>query len=356
MAEANDNLDSSAAAAPAAAPTALAASAAPRGVIPDLLQYPQRYAFFQAVRLLVRWLVRQGIPPEQALGLIRFRNSLALGFPPSEIETIACTTEGAPAVNVTPALMGLLGVSGALPLHYTERFAAWEAESRDGGARAFLDLFSSRQVALFYRAWCKYRLRHPADGEHDRLLPLLLALAGGQPGVADDRDANASDPETLARARFAAALRSRVVSAELIAGVLRAYFQVPVAVEQFSGRWDVLAPDQRTLLARGNCELGGGATAGARLPRPELGMRVRLGPLEREQFERFLPGAAGSRALAGLLDRFAIEVPYRELQVVLRRDAVGGVNLDGATRLGLDGFLCTASGGRDRDDVCYLLP
>ncbi|MDN4036720.1 type VI secretion system baseplate subunit TssG [Massilia sp. YIM B02443] len=354
MAEASDIPGSSSAAVPAAAPTALAAPVAPRGVIPDLLQHPQRYAFFQAVRLLVRWLVRQGIAPEQALGLIRFRNSLALGFPPSEIEAIACTTEGAPAVNVTPALMGLLGVSGALPLHYTERFAAWEAESRDGGARAFLDLFSSRQVALFYRAWCKYRLRHPADGEHDRLLPLLLALAGGAQSATDDLAA--PDPETLACARFAAALRSRVVSAGLIAGVLRAYFQVPVAVEQFSGRWDVLAPDQRTLLARGNCELGAGATAGARLPRPELGMRVRLGPLEREEFERFLPGAAGSRALAGLLDRFAIEVPYRELQVVLRRDAVGGVNLDGATRLGLDGFLCTASGGRDRDDVCYLLP
>ena len=346
MAEASDDLGRSSAA--ATAPAALP------GVIPDLLAHPQRYAFFQAVRLLVRWLGRQGIAPEHALGLIRFRNSLALGFPPSEIESIACTTEGAPAVNVTPALMGLLGVTGALPLHYTERFAAWEAESRDGGARAFLDLFSSRQVTLFYRAWCKYRVRHPADGEHDRFLPLLLALAGARRPT--DEAPGAPAPEILSQARFAAALRSRVVSAELIAGVLRAYFQVPVTVEQFSGRWDVLGPGQRTHLARGNCELGAGATAGGRLLRPELGMRVRLGPLEREAFERFLPGAAGSRALAALLDRFAIEVPYRELQVVLRRDAIGGVSLDGATRLGLDGFLCTASGQRDRDDVCYLLP
>ena len=173
---------------------------------------------------------------------------------------------------------------------------------------------------------------------------------------ASDEAPGTPDPDMLSQARFAAALRSRVVSAELIAGVLRAYFQVPVIVEQFSGRWDVLGPGQRTHLARGNCELGAGATAGGRLLRPELGIRVRLGPLEREAFERFLPGAAGSRALAALLDRFAIEVPYRELQVVLRRDAIGGVSLDGATRLGLDGFLCTASGKRDRDDVCYLLP
>jgi len=330
-----------------------------RGVIPDLLERPQRYEFFQAVRLLVRWLGRQGIAPDHALGLIRFRNSLALSFPAGEIEAIACTTEGAPAINVTPALMGLLGVTGALPLHYTERFAAWEAASRDGGARAFLDLFSSRQVTLFYRAWCKYRVRHPGDGGHDRFLPLLLAFAGAPCAAIERasgaRSADGLDPAILSQARFAAALRSRVVSAELIAGVLRAYFQVPVSIEQFSGRWDLLALGERTLLARGNCELGAGATAGGRLLRPELGMRVRLGPLERRDFVRFLPGAAGSRALAALLDRFAIELPYRELQVVLRRADVGAVSLDGATRLGLDGFMCTASGGRDRDDVCYLL-
>jgi len=330
------------------------------GVIRDLLAHPQRYEFFQALRLLVRWLGRQGIAPDRALGLIRFRNSLALGFPASEIEAIACGADAVAPIEVTPALMGLLGVSGALPLHYTERFAAWEAATRDGGARAFLDLFSSRQLTLFYRAWCKYRVRHPDDAAHDRFVALLLALAGASPDAlgraAEAPGADRLEPALLSQARFAGALRSRVVSAELIAGVLRAYFQLPLTVLQFSGRWDPLGPGERTLLARGNCALGAGATAGGRLLRPELGMRVRLGPLERGDFVRFLPGAAGSRALAGLLDRFAIELPYRELQLVLRQGAVGGVNLDGATRLGLDGFICTTSGAHDRDDVCYLLP
>jgi len=315
--------------------------------IVDLLRQPQRYEFFQAVRLLVCWLAHQGIAPEHALGgLIRFRNSLGLAFPASEIETIVPTTEGVPAVSVTPTLMGLLGVMGTLPLHYTERFAA----VRDEGPRAFLDLLSSRQVALFYRAWCKYRVRHPMEPEVDRFLPLLLALAG-----VPAREDGMSGVEAASLAWFAAPLRSRVVSAESIAGVLRAYFRVPVRVEQFTGRWDVLEPAQRTRLACGNCVLGEGATAGARLLRPELGIRIRLGPLDAHAFERFLPGAEGARALAALLDRFAIEVPFRELQVVLRREDVDGACLDGSVRLGLDGFLCTRTGRRDRDDVCYLL-
>jgi len=318
-------------------------------VIADLLAHPQRYEFFQAVRLLLRWLGRQGIGPEQALGgIIRFRNSVGLGFPSSEIEAIEPGTGDVPAITITPAMMGLLGTMGALPLHYTERFAAWELRNRDEGPRAFLDLFSSRQVALFYRAWCKYRVRQPLAAGADRFQPLLLALAGGASGQQDMAGADAM-------ARFAAPLRSRVVSADLIAGVLGACFGVAVRVEQFTGRWDVLAPGQRTLLAQGNCVLGAGATAGARLLRPELGIRIRLGPVSAAEFERFLPGQEGSRALAALLRRFAIDVPYRTLQVVLRREAVHGVQLGGSARLGLDGFLCTRDALSDRDDMCYLL-
>jgi len=318
-------------------------------VIADLLAHPQRYEFFQAVRLLLRWLGRQGIGPEQALGgIIRFRNSVGLGFPPSEIEAIEPGTGDVPAITITPAMMGLLGTMGALPLHYTERFAAWELRNRDDGPRAFLDLFSNRQVALFYRAWCKYRVRQPLAAGADRFQPLLLALAGGASGQQDMAGADAM-------ARFAAPLRSRVVSADLIAGVLGACFGVAVRVEQFTGRWDVLAPGQRTLLAQGNCVLGAGATAGARLLRPELGIRIRLGPVSAAEFERFLPGQEGSRALAALLRRFAIDVPYRTLQVVLRREAVHGVKLGDSARLGLDGFLCTRGAISDRDDMCYLL-
>lgn len=321
------------------------------GVIPDLLQHPQRYEFFQAVRLLVRWLVRQGVGPEHAFtGLIRFRNSLSLGFPASEIEAIVPTTEGVPALNLTPTLIGLLGVMGTLPLHYTERFAAWELEARDDGPRAFLDLFSSRQVALFYRAWCKYRVRHALEPGRDHFLPLLLALGG-----TSMHQAQRTGVDAASLAYFAAPLRSRVVSAELIAGVLRSHFGIPVQIIQFAGRWDVLEPGQRTRLALGNCRLGEGATAGARLLRPELGIRIRLGPVSAADFERFLPGAPGALALAALLARFAIEVPYRELQVVLRREDVGGASLDGAARLGLDGFLCPGADQGDRDDVCYLL-
>lgn len=324
------------------------------GVIDDLLAEPWRYELFQAIRLLSRWLRRYSLDAETA---IRFENSLSLAFPGSDIESLQLEGggDGGMRLLVRTAVMGLLGAHGALPLHYTERIAAWEHATRDEGPRAFYDAFSSRQVALFYRAWRKYRVRGgPDEHNRDRFLAQLAALGGAgwqRPGQ-DQPDAGLPF-ESLAY--FAAQLRSRVVPAGLIAGVLGEYLQVPVTVEQFAGRWDALGMRDRSRLGENNCDVGLGATLGERLLRPELGIRIRVGPVDSRAFERFLPGASGARALAALLDRFAIEVPYRELQVVLRGDEIDGASLDGTIRLGLDGFLCTQPDKRDRDDVCYLL-
>lgn len=322
-------------------------------VIERLLDEPWRYELFQAVRLLARWLRRQkgGLDVEAAL---RFENVLSLAFPAAEIDSLRVERDkdGAPRLRVRTAVMGLLGVNGALPLHYTERIVAWEHATHDEGPRAFYDGFSNRQLALFYRAWCKYRVRGGLDEQgRDRFLAQLAALGG----VVGRAPFDAGLPfESLAY--FAAQLRSRVVPAGLIAGVLGEYLQVQVEVEQFAGRWDVLPLEERNRLGEHNCQVGVVATLGERLPRPELGIRIRVGPVPAKVFERFLPGAPGAHAIAAMLRQFAIEIPYRELQVVLRREDVSGATLDGRSRLGLDGFLCTRPPGRDRDDVCYLLP
>ena len=108
-------------------------------MITELLAEPWRYEFFQAIRLLSRWLRRYGVAPETA---IRFENSLSLAFPASDIDALQLEQGQAPGgtmrLHVRTAVMGLLGLNGALPLHYTERIAAWEHATRDEGPRAFL--------------------------------------------------------------------------------------------------------------------------------------------------------------------------------------------------------------------------
>ena len=57
-------------------------------VIQRLLEHPQQFSFFSAVRVLDHWLAdaQQGKP---GLSRIRFQNSLSLSFAPSEIEALS---------------------------------------------------------------------------------------------------------------------------------------------------------------------------------------------------------------------------------------------------------------------------
>ena len=334
--------------------------AAREPLIARLLAEPQRFEFFQAVRLLLLALEEQGVPARLAFERhLRFPNSLSLGFPASQVEALeqaALPGSAAPQYRLTPAFMGLLGAHGALPVHYTERIQAWQAAMPDPvdaqAPRAFLDMFSTRMLALFYGAWRKYRIEHAVAGPRDAYLPLLLALAGLPPA------SRAPGVRAEALARYAGVLRQRPASAAVLARVLSDHFGVGVAVLEGVGHWDPLAPEEQTRLggSEGGMQglLGYCTVLGARSWRPDLRVRVRIGPLDRVQFERFLPQGAAARALRTLLGLFATPTLSYEIVLVLRRDALQKPQLaDGGRRLGVDSYLLTGQASADRADMRY---
>lgn len=331
--------------------------------IARLLAEPQRFEFFQAVRLLLLWLEEQGVAPGQAFERhLRFPNSVSLGFPASQVEALeAAPLPGSPwpQFRLTPGFMSLLGAHGALPSHYTERIQDWQAQQSDpalaAAPRAFLDILSTRMLALFHGAWRKYRVEHAVQGPRDAYLPLLLALAGlARDGAAPDGVA----PEALAR--YAGVLRLRPASAAVLARVLADHFGVGVAVLEAVGHWDPLHATEQTRLgaraigAGAPGVLGETAVLGARSWRPDLRVRLRIGPLDVRQFERFLPAGAGARALRTLLGLFAAPALSYEIVLVLRRDAVRPLRFDAAPRrLGVDSVLASAQVAGDRADMRY---
>lgn len=319
-------------------------------LIARLLAEPQRFDFVQAVRLLLLALGERGIPEQRALARhLRFPNSLALAFPPSQIEAAALEPDG---YRLTPSFMGLLGAHGALPLHVTERLLALPVDGPEAqAARAFLDMFSTRMLALWYRAWQKYRVEHLVAGPRDGFLPLLLALAGVPAGGTFACD---GVPDT-ALAAFAGLLRRRPVSAAVLGRVLSSHFGVAVRVEEDIGHWDPLAPGEQSVIGS-NALLGRRALLGARSWRPDLRVRVRIGPLDRSRYDHFLPGAAGARALRTLLRLFAVPTLAYDIVLVLRQADLGRVQLDtSGRRLGLDSYLLSAPATADRADLRYEL-
>ncbi len=369
----------------------------PTAVIERLFAEPHRFDFFQAVRLLERWFVREeqlasGVVLSQRL---QFRNSLSLAFPASEIAEFKVVTKaaalasGSPGAGVvsslldavaaatdaphdaasarpdsrqikhiemTPAFIGLLGAGGALPVFYTELFAQREATHKDSAARAFMDIFLHRAVVLFYQAWRKHRLAIQYETDRrNRFLPLVLSLAGlghkalrdrlhpSEGGVADD---------TLAY--FAGALQQRPVSASTIQRVLARYFDVTVTLEQFVGRWFTLPVENQTRLGLSNGQLGQGAVASERVWQRDLRMRLTIGPMPQDKFRRFLPGGPAALALRELLTFFTgVSLEY-EVRLALQASHVTPLQLGGAgPLLGWNSFLVTEPATASRCDAGY---
>ncbi|MFY0478149.1 type VI secretion system baseplate subunit TssG [Achromobacter marplatensis] len=349
-------------------------------VIEALLAEPQRFKFFQAVRVLELWFARQeGTRAKNAVPAhLRFLNSSSLGFPASEIAALmAYDKDGVPLedtasrlaalaegklgrVEIEPAFFGLLGGQGALPLHYSEILSHRESAKRDRGARAFFDIFSNRASALFYAAWKKYRMpiRHETEQDH-HYLPLLLALGGiGHPALRDRLHQGDGQVFDESLAHYAAAARQRPVSAAFLQRVLCDYFQVDMRVEQFVGRWYHVPPEHRTQLGMPGAVLGVSAMAGDRIWQRDLRIRLWIGPLSRAAFADFLPGGARAQALEKLLTMFGGMSFEYEVRLIMAQADVAGSVLGGegeGARLGWNSFLCTAPVDADRDDASYEL-
>jgi len=319
-------------------------------LITRLLAEPQRFEFVQAVRLLLLALGERGIPEHRALARhLRFPNSLRLAFPPSQLEAAAPDADG---YRLTQSFMSLLGAHGALPLYVTERILALPAGGGEAdAARAFLDMFSTRMVALWYRAWQTYRVEHLVAGPRDAFLPMLLALAGVPAGGTFAADGVAD----TALAACAGLLRRRPVSAAVLGRMLSGHFGVAVRVQDGVGHWDRLAPSVQSVVGA-NALLGRNALLGARSWRPDLRVRVRIGPLDQARYDHFLPGAPGARALRTLLGLFALSTLAYDIVLVLRQADLRPIRLaPTGGRLGLDSYLLSGPATADRADLSYEL-
>lgn len=341
------------------------------GLIERLRSEPQRFEFFQAVRLLtMHYRRRQCRTDLDVLGqLIRFRSSISLAFPPSEIETLEFQHDELPApsqsgasgmVTLTPSFIGLTGPMGVLPRHYTQHVAERETYHRDGATRAFLDIFTNRAVTLFYKSWLRSRLHLQYEAERaNRFLPQLLSLAGfGLPGLGGRNVGAAGGIADESLAYYAGALRERPRSALRFAQIASDYFQVRCRVEQFVGGWLDLPVHERTALGTANCELGKTTFCGARVWDRQSKMRLVLGPLRKRQFDTFLPDAPAARNLQRLY-RLMVGVTIDcEVQLLLAGCDVAATTLGGPmgnARLGWNGWLATSPARSDAHDVRYML-
>jgi type VI secretion system protein ImpH len=324
-----------------------------------LFDFPFEFDFFQAVRLLhlilndrigVGRIAKPGDEP------VRFKARQSLEFAPSSLHSLSAETD---PPEMTVAFLGLTGIQGVLPHHYTEHILA-RAQSRDFAMAEFLDLFNHRILSLFYRAWEKHRLPvrlqlASANQEVDEFTQYLFDWIGM--GTAGLRGRLAFVDQALLR--YAGLLGQKPACAAALEGILRDYFGVPVEIQEFTGVWYALSREDQCNLEEQDLKnaLGEGALAGDAVWDAQARFRIRLGPLELAQFAGFLPDGAGIEELRDLVRFYVGPVLQFDVQLVLKAEEVPWCRLGDETssgpRLGWCGWLKTAEFQGDAADAVF---
>lgn len=293
-----------------------------------LFEEPYRFGFFQAVRLVQRLnadkrsVGRDAMPHEEA---VRFRSNVSLDFPASEIQELKETVDddsGAEKIEMFLNFIGVVGVSGVMPVHYTEH-ALNRNRYGDTAFWAFTDIFTHRAASQFFRAWEKYRFPYSYERGDDEFTQYLFDLNGlGTKGLRGRMDL-----EDEALLPYSGLITQKPHSARSTAHMVSDYFGIDVRVFQFFGQWFDLDKQSITKLGAANSDLGVDAIIGTRVWDQQSKFRLVLGPLSFLKFQAFLPNGTAYEALRSLV-KFMVGLEFDfDAQLVLRKDQVPGTVL-----------------------------
>lgn len=301
--------------------------------------FDESYAFdfYQAVSLLEKLRrdatsVGTGINPHDEA--VTFSSNVGLAFPETDIARI-----GRPHRETDPARMlvnflGLAGALGPLPAPFAETIFQ-RAVRGDTAARDFLDIFNHRLVSLAYRIRKNHRVglgvnAPPEDSAAKHLFALL--------GLADETMKDRLPFKDRALLEHTATFSNETRSLEGLLAVLRRHFALPIEAIPLTGAFHPIEKEDRSALgpSGGNRTLGRDACLGTRFWDQEATFDLRIGPLNFEEFKRFLPGGDALSPFCALVRLYAGERFHFGLVLILAAGEAPPLTLGkkGSSRLG----------------------
>ncbi len=342
---------------PASRPTPTAADRFP-ALEGALRREGRSFELFQLIRVLEGRRAERGHPGtfgDPSAEVVRLSQNPSLGSAPREVQEIELADTGPD--RLTANTFGLLGGMGVLPHPYSvlvlERQRVGDRSPRD-----FLDIFQHRALSLLYAAWRKGRPELALErGLEDTALSHLLDLVGM--GHEPDEAFPGVRRETIGW--YMGILAAPTRSAPALEQLLMDRFETEVSVEPFIGGWLRLGPDDLCRIGEETEAdlLGAGAVVGDEVWDPHARIRIRMGPLSRDAYDRLLPGAPDHELLRRLVRFFTHDGVEAELQLVLRREEVAGTRLeahsDSSPPLGWGSWLASRPRAEDADETILTL-
>ncbi len=313
-----------------------------------LVEKPDEHHVLQALRIIDAENAekpRLGSSRRPHQDSVRLGQEPHLAFPPSTITDFKPGTDKVPG-RLTNRFFGFFGPHGPLPLHLTDYARDRIRNHRDDTFVGFANMLTHRLMSLFYRAWRSGQPAPSFDRGNDVVEGRVAAIAGYRGEAFQKRDAM---PD-LTRRHFAAHLSQGSKNPEGLISILSGFFGVDVRMEQFIGSWLELEPDDCWELGS-KTGLGQTTSIGTRVWSRAAKFRLCIGPLDRETYERFLPGSEGSARLEAIVRNYVGDTLDWEAQLILRGEDVPRSMLGGETRLGQTSWVILRNEGETRPDA-----
>lgn len=325
-------------------------------VIQDLLEYPQRFSFFQTVSLLEKYCATEesvpiGFRGPSELETVRVRPYASLGFSSADVKRVErIEGQGESKFRLEVTFMGLYGTVSPLPAFYTESIIR-DSDS-ESNRRDFLDLFHHRALSLHYRSLTKYRLFNRLQpGLEDEVSNWLFALIGLHGVKQLDKpplkrlERLLANLGLLATQNRSGAIVGRIVS--------HYFFDVPVRIQEFVERSVLIDQSQQIRLGMSNTTLGEDMSLGQRVKDCAGKFRVWIGPLDFDRFRDFLPSGVEYNELVALV-RYLLQDPLDfDLGLIVKQKKVPTLTLakDNQCQLGWSSWL----GNTDSQDKHIII-
>jgi type VI secretion system protein ImpG len=316
-------------------------------LLDEILSQGHQFSYHQVMRSVRRSFGPGGtehIPGVPWRDRVRVRPELSLGFAKSDVARVERDGSG---LKIENSFLRLLDF---LPTFYTEDLLD-ENGSDSSAGRDFLDIFQQRLYLVFWECLKKSKIFHRvAEEKRPADLERLFCLIGL--GEKELRD-TVPDACQLLRQIPLHTLSTRPALG--LQTLLRDELGVhPLYVEQCVQRRVPIPEDQRARLGASCCSLGVDTVLGCEMPDRSGKIRIHIGPLALDEYQRFVPGAPDHATLIRLIRRYLAEPWEFDLQLKLAAGAAKPLRL-GAPDVRL-GFNSWCFSGPTLGEVSTILP
>jgi type VI secretion system protein ImpH len=322
-----------------------------------LQQQPYKFGFYQLLRRFECLYPQQpkiGTSLRPVNDVLRLVQEPTMAFSPATLSSFKIVRKGSDKESQPSKLavnfFGLLGPNGPLPLHLTEYARDRLRNDDDPTFSEFLNIFNHRMLSLFYRSWASAQPTVNFDRpKEDRFSTYTGALFGlGMPSLCD-RD---EIPDRV-KLHFAGRLSSQNRNVEGLVVMIRSFFNIPVEIEQFVGEWMQIPDDCYCYLGESpeTGSLGESIVIGDQVWECQQKFRLILGPLNIDEYERFLPGRESGKRLRAMLRNYVGDSMSWDVNLVLKKEKVIPVTLGENDLLGWNTWLGDRISNDDANDL-----